>query len=58
MSAVWEFLTRTQGKNRLTWVDWVTYIYLGFGFLLIFLPLVLLGYHVLLESFDRLEDSV
>jgi alpha-1,4-digalacturonate transport system permease protein len=38
MSATWTFLTRTQGRNRLTWVDWITYLYLGFGFLLIFLP--------------------
>lgn len=38
MSAVRTFLGRTHGKKRLSWVDWVTYIYLGFGFLLIFLP--------------------
>lgn len=38
MSGTWAFLTRTQGRSRLTWVDWITYIYLGFGFLLIFLP--------------------
>jgi alpha-1,4-digalacturonate transport system permease protein len=38
MSATWTFLTRTQGRNRLTWVDWITYLYLLFGFLLIFLP--------------------
>ena len=38
MSASWTFLTRTQGRNRLTWVDWITYLYLLLGFLLIFLP--------------------
>ncbi|KMW57331.1 Ribose ABC transport system, permease protein RbsC [Candidatus Rhodobacter oscarellae] len=38
MSGAWAFLSRTQGRHRLTWVDWITYIYLGFGFLLIFLP--------------------
>ncbi|MBX2885819.1 MAG: carbohydrate ABC transporter permease [Granulosicoccus sp.] len=38
MSAVWSFLSRTHGRNRLSWVDWVTYAYLAFGFLLIFLP--------------------
>jgi alpha-1,4-digalacturonate transport system permease protein len=36
----WAFLTRTQGKGRLTWVDWITYIYLAFGFLLILLPVL------------------
>ena len=40
MSGVWTFLSRTQGRYRLTWVDWVTYIYLAFGFLLIFLPVM------------------
>jgi len=38
MSVVWPFLSRTQGRHGLSWVDWVTYAYLGFGFLLIFLP--------------------
>ncbi|MCY3877932.1 MAG: carbohydrate ABC transporter permease [Rhodobacteraceae bacterium] len=38
MTALWTFLSRTQGRNRLTWVDWVSYGYLAFGFLLIFLP--------------------
>jgi len=38
MSAVWTFLTRTQGRNGPTLVDWLTYAYLAFGFLLIFLP--------------------
>jgi alpha-1,4-digalacturonate transport system permease protein len=36
----WAFLTRTQGKGRLTWVDWITYIYLAFGFLLILVPVL------------------
>ena len=38
MTGAWTFLTRTQGRGRLSWVDWVTYIYLAFGFLLIFVP--------------------
>jgi len=38
MSAVWTFLSRTQGRQKLTWVDWITYAYLAFGFALIFLP--------------------
>lgn len=36
----WAFLTRTHGKGRLSWVDWVTYIYLAFGFLIILLPVL------------------
>ena len=36
----WAFLTRTQGRGRLTWVDWLTYIYLAFGFLLILVPVL------------------
>jgi len=47
MTAVWSFLSRTRGRGRLSWVDWVTYIYLGLGFLLIFLPVCWL----LLNSF-------
>lgn len=38
MSSVGAFLTRTQGRGRLSWVDWLTYAYLAFGFLLIFIP--------------------
>ncbi len=38
MTAVWQFLGRTRGRKRADWVDVVTYVYLAFGFLLIFLP--------------------
>lgn len=38
MSMVWEFLTRTQGRGRLSIGDWIAYAYLVFGFLIIFLP--------------------
>ena len=39
MSAVWSFLTRTQGRNgSLTITDYASYAYLLFGFLIIFLP--------------------
>lgn len=38
MSAVSAFLTRTHGKGRLSWVDWVTYGYLLLGLLIILLP--------------------
>lgn len=38
MSTARAFLTRTHGKGRLSWVDWLTYGYLILGFLLILLP--------------------
>jgi len=38
MTSVWTFLGRTHGRDRMSWVDWLTYAYLLFGFLLIFLP--------------------
>jgi len=38
MSTTRTFLTRTHGKGRLSWVDWLTYGYLILGFLLILLP--------------------
>lgn len=38
MITVWTFLSRKHGRGRLSWVDWITYMYLLFGFLLILLP--------------------
>ncbi|GLQ36342.1 hypothetical protein GCM10007939_26260 [Amylibacter marinus] len=38
MSAVWQFLGRRQGHDKLSAVDWIVYIYLFFGFLIIALP--------------------
>ena len=39
MTAVWQFLSRRQGKGgRLTLGDWLSYSYLVLGFLVIFLP--------------------
>src|SRR5690606_40337153 len=35
-----DFLTRTRGVNRLHWTDVFTYLYLVFGTLLMFLPVV------------------
>ncbi len=37
---IWQFLSRTHGRGRLSWIDWVTYIYLAFGFLLILVPVL------------------
>ncbi len=40
MTAVIKFFTRTQGKKKLSLVDWVSYIFLFLGFLMIFLPVL------------------
>ena len=41
MTAVWQFLSRTQGRGgRLTLGDWLSYSYLVLGFLVIFLPVM------------------
>lgn len=52
MSTVWEFLTRTQGRNRLSWTDWVAYAYLLLGFLIIFLPVLWLGINSVKTAFQ------
>lgn len=49
---MWNFLTRTQGRDRLTLVDWVSYGYLAFGFLLIFIPVVWLALNSVKSSFQ------
>ncbi|HJL58654.1 MAG: carbohydrate ABC transporter permease [Pelagibacteraceae bacterium] len=38
MSAVIKFFTRTQGHNKINFVDWISYGYLILGFFIIFLP--------------------
>ena len=40
MSAVIKFLSRTHGKNKLSFIDWIAYLYLFLGFLIIFLPVL------------------
>lgn len=52
MSGVTAFLTRTHGRGRLSWVDWLTYAYLAFGFLLIFLPVMWIGLNSVKSSFQ------
>ena len=49
---MWAFLTRTQGKGRLTLADWLSYAYLAFGFLLIFIPVVWLGLNSVKSAFQ------
>lgn len=43
MAKVISFLTRTRGHGKPDWTDWVSYIYLGLGVLLMFLPVIWLG---------------
>jgi len=52
MSTTRTFLTRTHGHGRLSWVDWLTYGYLIFGFLLIFLPVMWIGLNSVKSSFQ------
>ncbi|UWR21878.1 carbohydrate ABC transporter permease [Sulfitobacter sp. S190] len=52
MTAVRDFLTRTHGRGRLSWVDWVTYAYLIFGFLIIFLPVSWIALNSVKSSFQ------
>lgn len=43
MARIATFLTRTQGKNGLSWADWFTYAYLFLGVLLMFGPVAWLA---------------
>lgn len=53
MSAVWDFMTRTQGRGgRLTWTDWLSYGYLILGFLVILLPVLWLGLNSIKTQFQ------
>ncbi len=53
MSAVWTFLTRTQGRNgRLTLTDYASYAYLLLGFLIIFVPVSWIGLNSVKSAFQ------
>jgi alpha-1,4-digalacturonate transport system permease protein len=54
MSTVFEFLTRTRGRSRLHITDMLTYLYLAFGVLLMFGPVVWL----VLSSFKTSAEVV
>ena len=52
MSQVISFLTRKQGhKNKMSFVDWISYGYLLFGFLIIFLPVLWLALNSIKSQF-------
>lgn len=57
---MWAFLTRTQGRGRLTLADWATYSYLFFGFLIIFVPVVWLALNSVKTAFqiERQDTSL
>ena len=60
MSAVLKFLSRTQGKNGPSFVDWVSYIYLFLGFLIIFLPVLWLLLNSIKSQFllQKLDTNI
>ena len=60
MSAVLKFLSRTQGKNGPTLVDWISYIYLLLGFLIIFLPVLWLLLNSIKSQFllQKLDTNI
>ena len=40
MNQALTFLTRTKGRRRLHWTDWLSYAYLAIGLFLMFGPVV------------------
>ncbi len=63
MSAVWTFLSRTQGgshngKVRLSLTDYLCYLYLIFGFLLIFLPVCWIALNSIKSDFQLEKQDI
>lgn len=58
MTGVWQFLTRTQGRGRLTWTDWLSYAYLLLGFLVIFLPVSWVALNSIKSSFQIEKQDI
>ena len=59
MSAVWTFLSRTQGRRgRLTFTDYAAYSYLIFGFLIIFIPVSWLGLNSVKSAFQLEKQDI
>lgn len=58
MNDVWTFLSRTQGRDRLTVADWISYAYLLSGFLLIFIPVVWLTLNSVKSSFQIQKEDI
>ena len=60
MSTVLKFLSRTQGKNGPSFIDWVSYAYLFLGFLIIFLPVLWLLLNSIKSQFllQKLDTNI
>ncbi|WP_425040094.1 carbohydrate ABC transporter permease [Primorskyibacter sp. S187A] len=58
MSAVWSFLTRTQGRNGPSLTDWLAYAYLLVGFLLIFIPVMWLALNSVKSAFQLEKQDI
>jgi len=54
MSVIWEFLTRTRGKNKLHITDMITYLYMGLSVIILFGPVLWL----VLSSFKTSAEVV
>ena len=54
MSNIWEFLTRTRGKNKLHVTDMITYLYMGLSVIILFGPVLWL----VLSSFKTSAEVV
>ena len=54
MSSIWEFLTRTRGKNKLHVTDMITYLYMGLSVIILFGPVLWL----VLSSFKTSAEVV
>lgn len=54
MSTIWDFLTRTRGKNKLHITDMITYLYMGLSVLIMFGPVLWL----ILSSFKTSAEVV
>ena len=53
MGGLWRFLSRTQGgRGRLSLTDWICYLYLILGFLIIFLPVTWIGLNSVKPAFQ------
>jgi len=54
MSAIWKFLTRTRGRNKLHITDMITYLYMGLSVIILFGPVLWL----VLSSFKTSAEVV
>jgi len=53
LSTTWSFLSRTQGQHgKLTLTDYAAYLYLAFGFLIIFIPVSWIGLNSVKSAFQ------